>query len=234
MSNDLKNKLQTILYNQALSRENSELFLQQMKVRAEGKIESPVLEYLLSIQYLSYPVREFSDGHRQRFSSHGHAKAKGIDLGLQLPKSWKAQEGERPNIVQKWISQNGTGHEMMLLDIRDAKGYAPTNSEIKDFVASGEVKDAIPNGATYLNSSVFSLEGEKGYRVEMSMIEERAGIKIYQHTAMHQLFFHGKAIGLMCQTSSSVENKIDADKRFKKNEPLCQQVLNSLILEQAY
>lgn len=229
-----KKELQTTLTNQIISREIAQGFLQQVRERSKGKIDSPVIEFLLSVQYLSYPVGEFADGYRQRFTSDGHGKAQGINLVLQLPKSWKAQEGERPHIVQKWVSQNGTGLEMILLDIRDAKGYTPTNTEIEAFVSSGEVKDTILSGSTYLNSSVFSLEMQKGYRLETSMIQERAGMKLYQHMDMYQLFFHGKAIGLMCQSSSSVENKENADESFKKNEPLCQQVLNSLVLMQVY
>ncbi|MFH1829463.1 MAG: hypothetical protein ABH871_01635 [Pseudomonadota bacterium] len=231
---DLKRQLQTSLGGQVITKDIAQSFLQQIKQRAEGNIDSPVLEYMLSVKYLSYPAGEFSEGYRQRFSTDGHRKSQGINLVLQVPKSWKAQEGERPHIVQKWVSQNGTGLEMIHLDIRDSEGYTPTNSEVEAFVSSGEIKDMVPSGATYISSGLFSLEMRKGYWIEMRLIQERAAIRLYQHSRIHQLFFRGKAIGLMCQTSNSIEDKVKADEAFKRIKPLCQQVLNSLVLLQAY
>lgn len=230
----LNTKIQTTLMNQKITKDIAQNFLLEVKARAEGKIESPVLESLLSMKYLTYPANEFYDGYRQRFNTNGHQKAQKLDIALQLPKSWKAQEGERPHILQKWVSQNGTGLEMIHLDIRDADGYSPTDSDIELLVSSGSIKDMVPRGATYLNSNVFSLEMQKGYQIEMTMIQERVGISVYQHMNISQFFFHGKAIGLMCQTSNTIENKSKADEAFKEIKPLCQQVLNSIVLMQAY
>lgn len=231
---DIKSNLKTNIGTQVITKDIAQEFLQQVKERADGKIDSPIIEYMLSVKYFSYPAGEFSDGYRQRFSSDGHKKSLGIKLVLQAPKSWKAKEGERPHILQKWVSQNGTGLEMMHLDIRDCEEYTPTDSEVETLVSSGEVKEIMPSGATYINSGLFSLEMRKGYWMEMSLVQERVGIKLYQHIRMHQLFFRGKAIGLMCQTSSAIEDKATADEAFKRINPLCQQVLNSLVLLQAY
>lgn len=234
VSADIKQQLKTTIGTQVITKDIALGFLHQVKERGKGQIDSPVIEYMLSVKYLPYPVGEFTDGYRQRFSSDGHRKSQGIKLVLQAPKSWKAKEGERPHIVQKWVSQNGTGVEMIHLDIRDTAGYTPTNSEVEAFVSSGEVKETVPSGSTYINSGLFSLEMRKGYWIEMSQVHERVGIQLYQHSRMYQLFFRGKAIGLMCQTSSSSEDKAAAAAAFKRIKPLCQQVLNSIVLLQAY
>lgn len=234
IDNNLKKQLQVNLGDQIITKEIAQIFLQQVKKRAEGNIESPTLEYLLLVKYLSFPVNEFLEGYRQTFKTEGHKKAQGLKLVLQAPKSWKAKEGNRPHIVQKWVSANGTGLEMMHLDIRDVEGYTPSNKEIESFVSSGEVKDSIPNGAKYINSGVFSLEKRKGYWVEMAMRQERAGFKLYNRSVMYQLFFRGKVIGFMCQASSPIDNQAVADETYKKIKPLCQQVLNSFVLLQAY
>jgi len=232
--NELKKKLQTNRGTQVITKEIAQAFLQQIKERAEGNIESPVLEYLLSVKYLAFPANEFIEGHRQTFKTEGHKKAQDIKLVLQVPKSWKAKEGNRPHIVQKWVSANGTGLEMMLLDIRDAEGYTPSNKEIESFVSSGEVRDIVPSGAKYINSGLFSLEMRKGYWVEMAMPQERAGFKLYQHSVMYQLFFRGKAIGFICQAGRPTKDKAKADEAYNRIKALCQQVLNSIVLLQAY
>ncbi len=231
---ELKRQLQATTGKRVITKDIAQQFLHQVKERAKGNIDSPTLEYMLSVKYLDFPVNEFLDGYRQKFTSKGHRKAQGLEITLQLPKSWKAKEGNRPHIVQKWVSQNGTGLEIILLDIRDNEGYIPTNREIESFISSGEVRNTIPDGAYYINSGVFTLEMQKGYWIEMTMTQERAGIKVYLHNIMYHLFFRGKAIGLMCQSGRPIEDKEKTEDAYKRIKPLCQKVLNSLVLLQAY
>lgn len=230
----LRTKLREILGNEKITRETAANFLEQVKRRSKGEIESPILEYLLTVKYAVNPVGEFLDGFRQRYQTDGTGKSQGIRLNLQFPRSWIAKEGERPHIVQKWVSENGTGLEMITLDIRDAQGYNPNKKEIEEFVKSGEVKDSVPEGSTYVASGNFTLEMRTGYWVQMAMPLERARMKIYQEVLMYQFFFRGKAVGLMCGASGPENEKPKVKEAFKRIRPLCQQVLNSLVLTQAY
>lgn len=231
---NLRTKLRENLERQQITREIAANFIEQVKGRSRGEIESPVLEYLLAVKYTANPVGEFADGYRQRYQTDGAGKSQGIKLNLQLPRSWAAKEGERPHIVKKWVSENGTGLEIIMLDIRDGQGYNPTKKEMEEFVRSGEVKEAVPEGATYVASGNFNLEMRTGYWVQMAMPLERAEMKLYQDVLMYQLFFRGKAIGLMCQVGGPVAEKSKVNEAFKRIRPLCQQVLNSLVLTQAY
>lgn len=231
---NLRKKLRDTLSRQQITKEIAANFLEQVKNRSKGEIESPVLEYLLAVKYTDNPVGEFADGHRQRYQVDGSGKSQGIKLNLQLPRSWAAKEEMRPHIVNKWVSENGTGLEIILLDIRDGQGYNPTKKEIEEFVRSGEVKETVPDGATYVASGNFGLEKQTGYWVQMAMSFERAEMKGYQDALMYQFFFHGKAVGLMCQAAGPETEKPKINEAFKRIRPLCQQVLNSLVLTQAY
>lgn len=231
---NLQTKLRETLGRQQITREIATNFLQQVKGRSKGEIESPVLEYLLAVKYMSSPVSEFADGYRQRYQTDGVDKSQGIKLNLQLPRSWAAKEGERPHIVKKWVSENGTGLEIILLDIRDVQEYNPTKKEIEEFVRSGEVKETVPAGSTYVASGNFTIEMRTGYWVQMAMPIERAEMKFYQDVLMYQFFFRGKAIGVMCQAGGPERAKPKVNETFKRIKPLCQQVLNSLVLTQAY
>lgn len=230
----LRTKLRENLGRQQITREIAANFLEQVKSRSKGEIESPVLEYLLAVKYTANPVGEFADGFRQRYQTDGAGKSQGIKLNLQLPRSWAAKEGERPHIVKKWVGENGTGLEIILLDIRDGQGYNPTKKEIEAFVRSGEVKETVPEGSTYVASGNFTLEMRTGYWVQMAMPIERAEMKLYQDVLMYQFFFQGKAVGLMCQAGGPETEKPRVNEAFKRIRPLCQQALNSLVLTQAY
>lgn len=230
----LRTKLRETLGRQPITRDIAANFLEQVKTRSKGEIESPVIEYLLAVKYAANPVGEFTDGFRQRYQTDGAGKSQGIKLTLQLPRSWASKEGERPHIVQKWQSENGTGMEMIAIEIHDAQGYSPTKKEMEEFVRSGEVKDTAPQGSTYIAAGNFNLEMQTGYWMQVAMLGERAGWKFYQDNLMYQLIFRGKAIGVTCAAGGPESEKLKVNEAFKKVRPLCQQVLNSLVLTQAY
>ncbi len=232
---ELEQKLRDVLSKQQITPHLARQFLEQVKARAKGdEMELDVLRYLLAVQYSANPVGEFSAQFRQRFRTDGSGKAQGIRLGLQLPRSWLANEGERPHIVQKWTSEGGTGDSIVMLDIRDAEGYNPTRNDIERFVKSGEVHDIVPEGGVFHEAGTFSMEKRTGFWVDMSVRLERAGIRMYQRSRIHQLFINGKAVGLMCMSFSRQDEPQKADAAAKLNKPICQQVLNSLVLDQAY
>jgi hypothetical protein len=231
---ELRTNTANAILEQTITKLDANAFLDEVNKRAEGHIPPPIIDYILSVIYLSNPAREYFDGYRQRFSSQHHNKSQGINLTLQLPKSWKAKEGERPHIVQKWISQGGTGLDMIHLDIRDTEGYTLTDADVENLVSSGEVRSSVPNGWSHMDSGIFHIELRKGYWVEMAGQSNRAGTTINTLSIMYQLPFRGKAIGLMCNTTIADMSKNVINKAHLRMKPLCQQVLNSLVLLQAY
>lgn len=231
----MDSKIRPMLTKQQLTPQLAQQFLEQVKERAKGEeMEPDVLRYLLVIRYANNPVAEFGDGFRQRFRTDGSGKSQGIRLVLQLPRSWIAKDGERPHIVQKWTSEGGTGSSMIMLDIRDAQGFNPDRKEMERFVKSGEVREIVPEGGTMHDSGTFTMEKRTGYWIDMSMEFERAGFRMYERGSIHQLFINGKAVGLMCMSYAKEDEPQQADAAAKLNKPICQQVLNSLVLEQAY
>ncbi|KKK80394.1 hypothetical protein LCGC14_2823940 [marine sediment metagenome] len=230
----IRTKLKETLGRQQLTKESALEFIHQVKARSKGEIESPILEYLLAVNYASSPVSEFKAGFLKHYRTDSLGKSQGIKLKMKLPRSWADKEGERPHIVQKWGSVNGTGLEFIMLQIRDAQGYNPSRLEIKDILRSGEVKDSIPNGATYVNSGYFTVENLPGYWIHMTMPTERVGLTVFQEVIMYQIFFRGKVIGIMCQAGGPEEDSERVSKTFKLIQPLCEQVVNSIVLNQIY
>lgn len=220
--------------HQKITRASAIDFLGQVQARSKGAVESPVLEYLLAVEYQNNSLREFVEGFRQRFQTDGSGKSQGIKVNLQLPKSWTAKDGERPHIVQKWASINSDYTELIQLIVMDAEGYNPTKQEMLQFVADGEARTAIPDGAIYVASGNLSLEKQAGYWVEMTMPIERAGFTMYQESLMYQMFFRGKGIAILCSTGGQIDQQTKVGEAFKRMKPLCQQVLNTLVLPQAY
>lgn len=230
----MRKTLHENLSGQKITRQIAVNFIEQVNNRAKGEIESPVLEFLLGVQYMTNPAREVTDGYRQSYKTNGTGKSQGIKLNLKLPRSWAETEGERPHIVKKWESLNGTGTESIMLIIKDMEGYTPTKKEMELFVSSSEVKDTVPDGGTYIASGNYTIEGQPGYWVQFDTSMERVGLKTYQNILMYHLFYRGKAIAIMCNSAGKETEKPRVKETFKRIKPLCQQVFNSLILTQAY
>lgn len=231
---DFTNQLHHILSQQNINKQNAIQFLELMNRRAKGDIEQPMLGYLLAVQYEFSPAQEFADGFKKRFLSAGHSKSYGVKLGLQLPVSWAEKEGNRPHIVKKWISENGTGLESIALGIRNMGFRFDNRYEIEELVKSGEAKEWAPKGSTCLNFGNFRLENQTGLWLEITMTEERVGINVYQHALMSHIFFRDKIISIFCSAGGPPNRKKSIERTFQKLVPLCRQVLNSMVLYQVY
>lgn len=148
----MNDQLGTLLSSQPLNRELGANFIAEVESRANGKIESPVLETLLTYQFKESPAEEVLRGYSQVFRTKDHRKAKGVDFQIRYPSSWKPAEGERPNIIQKFVSENGRGLEAILLMVKDIPlppGYKVTKKELDDFFSHKELRGMVPTGASY-------------------------------------------------------------------------------------
>lgn len=210
-------------------------FLRQVHARAKGEgLEPDVRGYMLATRYAHRPASEFTDGFRERFETDGTGKAQGLRLALQLPQSWLAQEGERPHIVQRWTSEFGTGLSTIMLDVRDTGGDTPSAQELAAAIKSGEIRQDLASLGTVRSVSQVSVEKQPGLLVEYSMTQERVGVRLVSMGTLLQIFFRGKAIGIMCMASRPEADRAAVPDAWARLQPLCRQVANSLVLPQAY
>ena len=124
-------------------------FITEVKQRAKGHIESPILETLLIFKkgYQEKPEREFLDGYKYRYESDGTGKAKDVAFSIEIPKTWVSKEARRPNIVQKFISENGRGFEHIMILIKentDGGNQRITQQDVADMLNSDDIKYFLP------------------------------------------------------------------------------------------
>ncbi len=224
-----------VLSKQEVSEVQARDFIDKVRRRAHGEgFEPDVLEYLLAAVYAADPSAEFIAGFRQRFRTDGSGKAQGLRLRLQLPRSWAGAEAERPHIVQKWISEAGSGNATILLDVRDSQDFAPTRAEIEAFVSNGGVRELAVEGGVVVDASTFTLESLPGLSVVMHAPMERLGVRMASWMQMYRIYFRGKTLSLMCMNLGAEEDAVRVEQGFRRLQPLCRQVANSLVLEQLY
>lgn len=227
-------ELQAILAasNKNISRSEAIAFIDEVNKRARGEIESPFLENFLVIQYNDRPNQEMLDGFYNTFSSQGLSKAKGVEVTLKLPKSWQQQEASRPNIVKKWISQNGTGLDTIMLVVQNSFDSEISLNDVKELYTTGEIYDVAPEGMSVVDKGApIALDGFPGYWLRVEGEKMRLDSNYYISQILYIIFYEDKVVGIQCASGYGLENKSEVHHRIKELQPLCSGVANSLVIQ---
>lgn len=216
-----------------LTYQKSVNFIKLVRQRARGKIDSPILEtfLILNPEYSKYPEKEFYDKYKKRYSCDDFKKSKGVDFVIDIPMSWKSTKANRPNIVRKFISNNGYGTVMamiLILNFPDGK-YLSTN-DIKDMVNKQQMQKALPPNSRLKDFGFMKLETLPGYWQRYSMSVQRIKKTIRIEILAYTIFYGDKLI----QIQFGDFNSDDSNKKFKKYIPLFDSIINSFVLTSLY
>lgn len=231
MIKNVHTKLDTsnLTYNESIQ------FIETVKHRAKGNIESPVIETLLMLnpKYEKQPEREFYDGFKKKYISDNLQKSKGIEFSLEVPLSWISKEANRPNIVRKFISNNGHSIEMAMVLVYDfPEGIYLSESDIKSTVNKKDMNEAIPPNSILKDFGFIKLETLPGYWQRYSMKIQRVKKTMTIEMLAYTIFYKDKLIQIQFQIGDFEDTNLD--KKFKKFEPLFDSIINSFVLKNVY
>lgn len=188
--NTMKSKmdsLKQLIYTNVLfsTNEETEIYLKELEKNLKGNIPSPMLENVLSFQYENQPSKEFSNGYTYTFSTRNHKKSKNTELILTIPKSWSAQEGKQPNIIQLFTSDCGNGLNTISLLTqelpysREELGnltFEEINELYKEIFTAEYSKNFIEG--KFISYKPMNIAGRAGFLVVYEVITEKMGLKI--------------------------------------------------------
>lgn len=210
--------------------------IEEINNRATGQIPSPTLETLLYFKYLDKPENEFTDGYTQLFKTKGHIKSKGTDWQIKVPLSWKAQEGERPNIIQKFISDYGDGKQSISLIVKDLnlpKGYIPTKKDLSEMFTEKGMKEMVDEDSKFISSTKMTFDSNIGGMLEIEKVISRLDLKAKIRMARFIFINNGKMYFLNGTIITDNLNE-DLSIQMKKILPLYKLVANSIIINDQY
>lgn len=238
--NDYEDKLlsemKKILGNQSFTEEIATNFISEVESRAKGNIASTVLETLLSFQFFDRPQDELTSGFTTKFKTKGHLKSKNTDWQIKVPKSWKAEEADRPNIIQKFTSDYGSGNQSIMLMVKEMqlpKGYKITKEELNDLFTEKEMKDMVPDGGEFISFTKITLDNNIGGMIEFELTKERLDFKIKIRMVQFMFIRENKMYTLQGTVSSE---KVDTDLslEMRKYLPLYKLVANTIVVNSQY
>lgn len=224
------------------SKEEIESYLTDLEQQLKNGFDTPIFENILSFQFQNQPHKEFSAGYTYTFNAKGHRKSKGTNWQIKIPKSWYAKEGDRPNIIQKFISECGNGTEMMLLLVKDVNDVFDLSDFEKEL---GDEKNDFLKEIFYSEEMILAMVPENGKllsKQKISIALNEAVMFIYEyHTKTLDFELKMQTISYMLlvddrlyliQSSVSTNNIYeDLNKKMNKFKPLYMMVANSMIIE---
>ena len=225
--------------NTNISYEESLEAIQVVKARIKGDIESPVIETLLMFNpnYQKNPIEELNDKFIQTYNSKDNPKAKGVDFSVKVPKSWKSQEANRPNIVRKFTSNNGyiiedTFIENIMILVYDLP------IEVKKLTSQDvtDVCNDIPENSVLREYKATTLENLPVVVQRLKLNIKRLENSMNMEFIQYNIYFKNKVIMIQGQVGTMNEKISEKTllERFEKFKPVFNYVANSLMISNLY
>jgi hypothetical protein len=175
----------------------------------------------------------FRSGEKLVWDSTGHEKAKGVRLKISYPRTWKAAEGSRPNILQKFTSNSGGLATVLLMTRALPKPYDRelTASEKLEVVSRDVSKEFIPDGGRMVSHQITKVDGEVCAMLESEVTTERVGAKIGLKSLTFIIPRKGVLLMLQCSTGGDASSGFDAiNKHYEEVKPLLLSIAASCVL----
>lgn len=167
----------------------------------------------------------------KKYDTKNHSKAKGLWMTVRYPEVWQAKEGERPNIVQKFVGDYRGVNGMLMLQIKTAE--ADIESECQGMSTKEWVDTFEEPGMAILNLRPIRHENQPGAIFDFSQSAERAGMSMPSYHRVMTVCYKRNLIMAWC---GSVEAASAQKVRENMNvlAPLCTQYFNSVVLMDKY
>lgn len=114
-------------------------------------------------------IKRFTSNSTLAYSPNGNPKAKGLDFRIKYLAGWKALEGNRPNIVQKFIKIYDPAVIKYQVLIGNLPGKAMNKQEIDDFLS--DIEKLLPQGSILISKNPsLIIDGERGGLIEYKAV----------------------------------------------------------------
>ncbi len=217
------------------------------RIKGNHEIYTEFVSILLrhNPNYNSLPFAEFADGYLSRFDSDNHPKSKGLNLSLEYPKSWIAQEGKHPNILTTLKSYDGSCYTMILVKdlAQEILAHEQVDSDsLHSFLAENKNFTAIftpeyvtefikENGLENIENYTYEeskLEGQPTIIVKSAGKLTRGSREMQAYNVSYLIFYKKYVINI---TSMIINKGDNFEEEKNKYIPLSEMIHSSLILK---
>ncbi len=178
-------------------------------------------------------LQAFISGHKTKYSTEGHPKAKGINISIEYPSYWQISEGESPNVIQQFTSEGTNTLIQCLILIKNQPFFMRffSSKHISDVMFSSKtIKELTPEGAIFIKGEKATYDGQPGAWLIYAMQSERAGLTAETYMIQHIFLYSGKMIMLQCGVGGLANSSPKVEQEFTRYRPVFQLIGNSIII----
>ncbi len=151
----IEEKLSSTVNAKLFTSETAADLINRIMEYANGQIDTDVLGMLLAYQFMDSPADELEVWNNNIFSTKGLKNANGLDVQVEYPQSWFADENKNGNLAGRFNDQYSYGSVFAILDINDLREDKKNNKlddENNDIKSFEECKKL---AAEYFSSSSY-------------------------------------------------------------------------------
>ena len=152
-------------------------------------------------------------------------------MEFAYPKGWVAKEGEKPNIVQKFVSESGM--EMVAITVKTLPtpaGTKVTEEEMKEFFTEDALREMVPDGAKVFMAKPTKVEGLPAGMIEYSVKAERLGVVVETHAINFMFIYGSNLVSVSFSVMGMPDSKIKVEDRVKELRPIFLAMANRILL----
>jgi hypothetical protein len=164
-----------------------------------------------------------------------HPKAKGVNFKVKKPNGWEKMEGDRPNVVQKFLK--GTNSYMTL--ILDT-GQFISKSQGKELLNDEEIANEMANGmlsvgenSKLISKKYITVDNYPSLEIIMETDVERIGVIGRTRFIIWNVFYEDRLVQLMAGTLIKA-NGVEVESDWKSDLATYRLVTNSMIFPDQY
>jgi len=164
-----------------------------------------------------------------------HPKAKGVNFKLKKPNGWEKMEGDRPNVVQKFVK--GTSSYMTLIL---ETGQFISKSQGKELLNDNETANEMANqmltigkNSKLISKKYVSVDNYPSLEIIMEATYERVGVEMRFRYIIWNTFYEDRLVQMMAGTLLKT-NGVEVESNWKSDLATYQSVINSVIFPDQY
>jgi hypothetical protein len=196
---------------------------------------APLFLLLVCIVNQCFAASRFPEGGiSQTFNTGGHQKAKGLELSVDFPSSWKVEEARRPNTVMLATSENGLGTSSCALVINSLEqaGFTDESARVETTATLAERQrlEAVAEsmGGRLIDGGGANLEGLPSRWLLVESVYSRDGSPTSYYLANWQLLFSKWFVSLTCGIGAASKQEVEI--KLKNMLPTFRLIANSILI----
>lgn len=219
-----------------VSNEDVKHSIHTIKQRAKGDMPSPFIETLLSFTpaYQESPEKEMRDGFTDEYYTSESTKSQGLNIKIKYPKSWKAEDGDRPHVVQKFTHFRGSefGTALILITKLDE---SLSKNDITYLLSEEGLRYQIPKNSKVLSTNNnLTIDNIPAGKIAIYHEQQQMQFKLGMISDIYFMYYLDYQITFMCSVGSTIENYNITNNRYLNNKDLFRRMTNNLVILSQY